>query len=384
MKERNNTKKSAVLTRRVTRSMSKNKKYTISQPLITVTRQRKQLLKECPVLRANSTITLKDVIDAVEWYIKNKDLLCTKKKKRQVSKTFLNHRTLEILSNAIEELKELNEMIGMTKVKQTVVEHVLYLAQDLSSDDDFNHIQITGTPGCGKTTLAIILGRIYANLGMLEYGEVITATRSDLIGPYLGSSAQKTQEVLELATGNVLFLDEIYSLGCYDNRDSFSKECIDTINLYLSEHRHEILVIICGYKDEINTCFFAHNKGLERRFGWTYNIDAYTVNELQQVFKYQIKQTDWSLCNDISTQEEMSKIFSDQNLSLFSNQGGSTEILLTRCKIAHSSRIFCTNKVQKQRTLNASDLHNGFESYKEHVKSSSTNTDKSKYAMMYV
>ena len=373
-----------MLTQRVTRSMSKNKKYTISQPLITVTRQRKQLLKECPVLRANSTITLKDVIDAVEWYIKNKDLLCTKKKKRQVSKTFLNHRTLEILSNAIEELKELNEMIGMTKVKQTVNEHVLYLAQDLSSDDDFNHIQITGTPGCNKTTLAIILGRIYANLGMLEHGDVITATRSDLIGPYLGSTAQKTQEVLELATGNVLFLDEIYSLGCYDNRDSFSKECIDTINLYLSEHRHEILVIICGYKDEINTCFFAHNKGLERHFGWTYNIDAYTVNELQQVFKYQIKQTDWSLCNDISTQEEMSKIFSDQNLSLFSNQGGSTEILLTRCKIAHSSRIFCTNKVQKQRTLNASDLHNGFESYKEHVKSSSTNTDKSKYAMMYV
>ena len=98
---------------------------------------------------------------------KNKELLCKKQKKRirgQTAKTFLNHKTLEILSNAIEELKELNDMIGMTKVKQTVVEHVLYLAQDLSSDDDFNHIQITGTPGCGKTTLAIILGRIYANL----------------------------------------------------------------------------------------------------------------------------------------------------------------------------------------------------------------------------
>ena len=85
MKKQNNTKKSAVLTQHVTRSMSKNKKYTISQPLITVTRQRKQLLKECPVLRVNNTITLKDVINAVEWYIKNKDLLCkpNKKKRRQ-------------------------------------------------------------------------------------------------------------------------------------------------------------------------------------------------------------------------------------------------------------------------------------------------------------
>ena len=381
---------------RVTRSMTSRKDLygnKVSVKKMNVKRYEKDVVQDCPKLfdtnEKHKTFSLPDIVQAVEWYQKNRTLL--KSKKRNKTKNvyeYINHRTLDNLLPALSDLKALNDMIGMTKVKQTVVEHVLYLVQDLSSEEDFNHIQIIGEPGTGKSTLAVILGKLYCSLGLLQYGDVITATRSDLIRSWLGSTAQKTTEVLELATGNVLLLDEIYSLGCYDNRDSFSKECIDTINAYLSEHRHELLVVICGYKQEIRDCFFAHNKGLERRFAWTYELDKYTPSELKHVFEYQIKTNEWCIAQDKETQDQLDSVFSETNEPYFTNFGGDCEILFTRCKVAHSSRIFCCQESDTEvKTLTSIDIKHGFELFQEHKKSSSSSMslyDKKKYSMMYV
>jgi hypothetical protein len=104
------------------------------------------------------------------------------------------------------------------------------------------------------------------------------AKRSDLIAKYLGQTAAKTQEVIDDAVGGVLFIDEAYSLGNADGGDSYAKECIDTINQNLTEKKNQLLVIIAGYENALEECFFAYNEGLNRRFPFRYTIDAYTYD----------------------------------------------------------------------------------------------------------
>ena len=97
-------------------------------------------------------------------------------------------------------------------------------------------------------------------------------------------STIKTRELLEKASGGVLFIDEAYSLGNSEKRDSFSKEAIDMINQYLSENKNDLMVIIAGYDEELDKCFFAYNPGLKRRFSSYYKIEGYDYNELIDIF----------------------------------------------------------------------------------------------------
>ena len=196
-----------------------------------------------------------------------------------------------------------------------------------------------------------MLGRIYANLGYLEYGNVITVTRADLIGEHLGSTSIKTEEMIQACRGNVMFIDEVYSFGSADKRDSFSKECLDCINMHLSMYRDDILCIIAGYEDDIKECIFSVNKGLERRFPWKYVLQQYTMSELKNIFVLQIKQNKWYIDeNDTKTIDMLNIIFNNTNKSYFEYSGGDTEILFMRCKIAHSSRLFTTNtKCEKRK-----------------------------------
>ena len=145
------------------------------------------------------------------------------KRTPEIKKSSINIKTLKKLIKIHNELKELENFIGISDLKQTILEHVIYLAQNLNSEEDMNHIQIVGEPGVGKTTLARILGSIYAKLGFLRKGQVITITRSDLIGEHLGSTSIKTEQMLNYCRGNVMFIDEVYTFGCNDNGDSFSK-----------------------------------------------------------------------------------------------------------------------------------------------------------------
>jgi SpoVK/Ycf46/Vps4 family AAA+-type ATPase len=152
-----------------------------------------------------------------------------------------------------------------------------------------------GPPGVGKTTIAKIMGNIYLQLGFLENDTFITATRSDLVAKYLGQTADKTQKVIDSALGGVLFIDEVYSLGNKEGRDSFAKECIDTINLNMSRIDRPWLLIVGGYKEDIEESFLAYNKGLERRFTVKLEIKGYNEKELFDILKSFINQEGWSL-----------------------------------------------------------------------------------------
>lgn len=267
---------------------------------------------------------------------------------------------LKILNKLVEPLTELNNMIGMNSVKQDMVDHILFIIQKLDDDyKDMMHTVIQGPPGVGKTEIARIIGKIYLAMGILKNNKFIKARRSDLIAGYLGQTAKATQKIIDSASGGVLFIDEVYSLGNPEKRDSFSKECIDTINENLTEKKTDFICIIAGYKQEIEECFFSFNNGLERRFPVKFTINDYKPEELFLIFKKKVYEIGWTLHNSI-TQD-----FFKENFDHFKYFGGDMEILFSKCKRAHSRRIF-TLKKENKKNINLIDLKKAFESFKNH------------------
>lgn len=296
------------------------------------------------------------------------DLIKTCEKYISIIKKNNDDDVMNKLVRILPELQELNNMIGMNHVKTTIVQQLLYICQELNHTDDLNHICLYGTPGSGKTHVAELIGCIFAKIGLLSRGRVIKATRADLIGEHLGSTSIKTNDVLYSCKGNVLILDEIYSFGTSKedrSKDSFAKECIDTLNLFLSEERDDFLCIICGYKNEIEDCFFSMNPGLRRRFPWTYDIGDYTPIELRSIFEKQVYDHEWSFIKEnSSTDKLLSEIFHINNMHLFPFSGGDTEVLFSHCKIIHSKRLFHENCKQQRKMLNYNDLLLAFDKYK--------------------
>jgi SpoVK/Ycf46/Vps4 family AAA+-type ATPase len=267
---------------------------------------------------------------------------------------------LKILNKLVEPLTELNNMIGMETVKQDMVDHILFRIQKLdSSHQDMMHTVIQGPPGVGKTEVAKIIGKIYLAMGILKNDKFIKARRSDLIAGYLGQTAKATQKIIDSAIGGILFIDEVYSLGNAEKRDSFSKECIDTINENLTEKKTDFICIIAGYKDEIDSCFFAYNSGLERRFPVRFTIEPYKAEEIFLIFKKKVYDIGWVLDDSITVK------FFEENIQHFKFFGGDMEILFSRCKRSHSRRVFASKDADKK-VLNMVDLKRGFDSFKNH------------------
>jgi SpoVK/Ycf46/Vps4 family AAA+-type ATPase len=263
------------------------------------------------------------------------------------------------LSNIQLPLKKLDDMIGMKSIKNSIIDFVLYHIQDFSSSTDYLNMVITGAPGCGKSTVAEFIADIYAGIGILKKSKVVYISRADLIGKYLGTSAIKTKDKLTECIGSVVFIDEAYSLAPNDtDRDSFAKEVIDTLNQFLSEHKHEFVCIIAGYKDDLDKTFFAMNKGLERRFPWRFDIEPYTPEELTSIVKKNIKDMEWTLDNEVSD-EWLEKLFKD-NSKYFKHYGGDIETFLTKCRFAHVRRVFIKGE---KRTFTKDDISKGLEKH---------------------
>ena len=269
---------------------------------------------------------------------------------------------MQALHNIKEPLQELNDMIGMTELKNNIVDQILYFIQDLhknnNSSGDFMHTVIYGPPGTGKTEIAKIMGKIYSKIGVLDKGTFKKATRSDLIAGYLGQTALKTREVIKEAIGGVLFIDEAYALGNSEKRDSFSKECIDTLCEALSDNKDNLMVIIAGYETELKECFFNYNQGLDSRFVWRFKTDKYTSEDLYNIFVKKVKDIGWQL-------HEESKITSDffkKNYDYLKFFGRDIETILAKTKIAHSKRVFCKPDNEKKK-ITIKDLEKGFELY---------------------
>jgi SpoVK/Ycf46/Vps4 family AAA+-type ATPase len=287
---------------------------------------------------------------------------------------------IKVLHDIKEPLEELNNMIGMNDLKINIVDQILYFIQELHKNNlvngDFMHTVIYGPPGTGKTEIAKIMGKIYSKIGILSKGTFKKVTRSDLIAGYLGQTALKTRDVIKDALGGVLFIDEAYSLGNIEKRDSFAKECIDTLCEALSDNKENLMVIIAGYEKELKECFFNYNQGLDSRFTWRFKTDEYNHENLYDIFLKKIKDIDWVI-------DENSNITSDwfkKNKEYFKFYGRDIETILAKTKIAHSRRVFCKPETEK-RKLVLKDLDKGFEIYlkNENVKGLKEKKEREKY-----
>ena len=272
-------------------------------------------------------------------------------------------------------LEELNEMVGMKKLKKDIIHLILYYVQGLHKtydsegnridEGDMLHTVLMGDPGTGKTSVAHILAKIYAKMGFLSKGHVTVVKRTDLIGKFVGHSEHQTKTILEKCRGGVMFIDEAYNLGAPgDNDCSFSSAAVNTLNSFLSEEKKDFVCIIAGYEKELNASFFSINPGLERRFSWRFTIEPYTIQDLIEIFRLIVKRNLWKL-EDHSTPIE---IFS-QNKILFKHAGGDMEILFRNCKLIHTKRIFCIEGAIK-RLLNKDDIIGGMSLLKEHKSNS--------------
>jgi SpoVK/Ycf46/Vps4 family AAA+-type ATPase len=244
----------------------------------------------------------------------------------------------------------------------SITGQLIYFIQKLhinaDATGDFMHTVVYGPPGTGKTEVAKLMGKIYSKLGILSSGTFLKVTRSDLIAGYLGQTAIKTADVIKKALGGVLFIDEAYALGNSEKKDSFSKECIDTLCEALSDHKNNLMVIIAGYETELKECFFNYNMGLESRFTWRFKTEEYTGKDLHAIFKKKVADIGWT----IHAKNDVSHEWFDKNRESFQYFGRDIESFLAKTKISHSKRVFC-KPITEKKCLTKEDLIKGFEVY---------------------
>lgn len=259
-------------------------------------------------------------------------------------------------------LTKLKNMIGLEQVKVAIVDMILYYMQYLEkNNNDMLHCIIEGPPGVGKTELGKILAEVFASLGIIKSNKFKMVKRTDLIGEYLGHTAHRTQEAIDEADGGVLFLDEAYSLGNEEKRDSFAKECIDVLNQNLSENRRKLICIIAGYPDELDKCFFSYNRGLARRFPFRFKIDGYKPAELRDIFIKKVNDIKYTLDKDNLNIDQLTKLFVE-NIDQFTNYGGDIDNFLTNCKFMQSRRIFGKHPKNRRRFTN-DDIKKGLDRF---------------------
>ena len=291
---------------------------------------------------------------------------------------------LKSLNKLVEPLTELTNMIGMTDVKKIIFDQIIYYLQRLDNKNvDMLHTVIVGPPGVGKTQLTHIIAKIYNKLGFLKTDKVICVKRDDLIAEYVGQTAIKTRKVLDSALGGVLLLDEVYSLSPNSEKD-FAREAIDMLNIYLSEHSHDLVCVVAGYKKSTYENFLANNEGLARRFTHHFEIKGYTAEELALIYKKYVVDQKWELVELIPN---IIPII-EKNIKLFPNFGGDMTTLFSCCKKTHSKRLLLIpteNELKDtKKKLTMIDIENGIKLFIE-IKDKSKNDedDKGMYMNMY-
>ena len=151
------------------------------------------------------------------------------------------------------------------------------------------HLVFTGNPGTGKTTVARIVGKIYKNIGLLKSGHLIEADRADLVGEYVGHTAPKTKAVIDKAMDGVLFIDEAYSLDSLNGPNDFGKEAIVTLIAQMEENHGRLVVIVAGYKDEMEH-MIGINPGLKSRFKTIIDFQDYSPGDLFKILAHMAAQ----------------------------------------------------------------------------------------------
>ena len=190
-------------------------------------------------------------------------------------------------SQVMEVLQKLDEdLVGLKSVKTRIREIAALLLVErmrrtfgLTTRPPTLHMSFTGQPGTGKTTVALRMATILHRLGHVRKGHLIAVTRDDLVGQYIGHTAPKTKEVLKRAMGGVLFIDEAYYLYRQENERDYGQEAIEILLQVMETQRDDVVVILAGYKDRMET-FFSSNPGISSRIAHHLDFPDYSIDEL--------------------------------------------------------------------------------------------------------
>ncbi|TFE65923.1 CbbX protein [Methylacidiphilum caldifontis] len=247
------------------------------------------------------------------------------------------------------------ELIGLKPVKQRVKEIASFLMvqrlRELAgvvTEPPSLHMSFTGPPGTGKTTVAMKMGKILHRLGYVRKGHLITATREDLVGQYVGHTAPKTKEVIKRAMGGVLFIDEAYALYRPESERDYGQEAIEILLQAMENNRKDLVVIFAGYQDRMEL-FFQMNPGLRSRITHHIQFPSYTYEELLAIAELMLKQQMYYF------DEESRKAFEEylklrMQQPLFAN-ARSVRNAIDRFKLRQAARL-----IQKGGKIPASEL----------------------------
>lgn len=206
-------------------------------------------------------------------------------------------------NNKEDHMKELNEMIGLSRVKEEVASLRNFVLvqeqrkrQGLKSNNVSYHCVFSGNPGTGKTTVARIVAGIYKDLGILKKGHLVEVQRSDLVAEYVGQTATKTNAKIDEALDGVLFIDEAYTLA-EGGQGDFGQEAINTLLKRMEDDRNRLVVILAGYSNEIQH-FIDSNPGLQSRFNRYIHFEDYSYEELLRIFIFNLSKNDFKITRD--------------------------------------------------------------------------------------
>lgn len=217
-------------------------------------------------------------------------------------KTGRNGDDLVNNKNTGEILLELNSLVGLQGVKKLIEEIYSYIEiqkmrqkEKLVSEPLGLHMIFKGNPGTGKTTVARILGKLFKEVGVLPKGHLVEVERADLVGEFIGHTAQKTRDQIKKALGGILFIDEAYSLARGGDKD-FGKEAIDALVKGMEDYRDNLILILAGYQDEMDW-FVETNPGLRSRFPIHITFPDFSNRELLAIADLMLQQRQYCLSN---------------------------------------------------------------------------------------
>ena len=249
-----------------------------------------------------------------------------------------------------------HDLVGLKPVKTRIRDIAALLVIDrlrmnlgLATQAPSLHMSFTGNPGTGKTTVAMRMAQILHELGYVRSGHLVAVTRDDLVGQYIGHTAPKTKEVLKKAMGGVLFIDEAYYLYRPENERDYGQEAIEILLQVMENQRDDLVVILAGYKDRMDT-FFQSNPGMNSRIAHHIEFPDYAEDELAQIAQHMLQAQNYKLDDD-------AQAAFDRYLQLRKQQphfanARSVRNALERARLRQASRLFAN----PHQELTAEDL----------------------------